>query len=120
VESWMVVLAIPGAFLIGLAFGSVGLAACTYMRSWQDFDMINLVLLTLFLFSGTFYPIDLYPPLVQQIARISPLYHGAELIRGFSLGVLDWSMIGHVAFLLVMAIIGATIANRRFDSLLRK
>jgi lipooligosaccharide transport system permease protein len=120
VESWMVVFAIPGAFLIGLAFGSVGLASCTYMRSWQDFDMINLVTLTLFLFSGTFYPIDLYPPVVQQIARLSPLYHGTELLRGFSLGVLDWSMVGHTAFLLAMAAIGATIANRRFDSLLRK
>ena len=120
VDSWMVVFAIPGAFLIGLAFGSVGLAACTYMRSWQDFDMINLVILTLFLFSGTFYPIDLYPPFVQQVARFSPLYHGAELLRGFSLGVLDWSMLGHVAFLLIMSLVGATIANRRFDSLLRK
>lgn len=120
VESWMVVFAVPGAFLIGLAFGAVGLAACTYMRSWQDFDMINLVLLSLFLFSGTFYPIDLYPPAVQQLARISPLYHGTELIRGFSLGVLDVSMIGHIAFLVVMALIGAAIANRRFDSLLRK
>jgi lipooligosaccharide transport system permease protein len=120
VESWMVVFAIPTAFLIGLAFGSVGLAATTYMRSWQDFDMINLVLLTLFLFSGTFFPIDLYPPVLQQIALVSPLYHGVELIRGFTLGVLDWSMVGHVVFLLVMAAIGATIANRRFDSLLRK
>lgn len=120
VESWMVILAIPGAFLIGLAFGSVGLAACTYMRSWQDFDLVNLVTLSLFLFSGTFYPIDLYPPVVQQIARFSPLYHGAELLRGFSLGVLDWTMLGHVAFLLVMALIGAAVANRRFDALLRK
>lgn len=119
-ESWMVILTIPGAFLIGLAFGSVGLAACTYMRSWQDFDLVTLVTLPLFLFSGTFYPIDLYPPVVQQIARVSPLYHGTELLRGFSLGVLDWSMIGHALFLLAMAVIGATVANRRFDGLLRK
>jgi lipooligosaccharide transport system permease protein len=120
VESWLMIFAIPGAFLVGLAFGSVGLAASTYMRSWQDFDLVNLVTLPLFLFSGTFYPIDLYPPLVQQLARLSPLYHGTELIRGFTLGVLDWSMIGHTAFLLTMALIGGIIANHRFDSLLRK
>jgi lipooligosaccharide transport system permease protein len=119
-KSWLVVFTIPGALLIGLAFGSLGLAACTYMRSWQDFDLVTLVTLPLFLFSGTFYPIDLYPPLVQQIARVSPLYHGTELLRGFSLGVLDWSMVGHVAYLLVLALIGATVANRRFDGLLRK
>jgi lipooligosaccharide transport system permease protein len=118
--SWLVIFTIPGSFLIGLAFGSVGLAASTFMRSWQDFDLVTLVTLPLFLFSGTFYPIDLYPPLVQQIARFSPLYHGTELLRGFSLGVLDWSMIGHATFLLVMALIGAIVANRRFDGLLRK
>jgi lipooligosaccharide transport system permease protein len=47
------------------------------------------------------------------------LYHGTELIRGFTLGVLDWSMIGHVVFLLAMGLIGSVIANRRFDRLLR-
>jgi lipooligosaccharide transport system permease protein len=119
-QSWMVVFTIPGAFLVGLAFGAAGLAACTYMRSWQDFDLVTLVTLPLFLFSGTFYPIDLYPPMVQNLARLSPLYHGTELLRGFSLGVLDWSMLGHALFLLVMAMIGGIIANRRFDGLLRK
>ena len=74
----------------------------------------------LFLFSATFYPLDVYPPLVQQFARISPLYHGTELLRGLSLGVLDWTMLGHVAFLLVMGLIGGFIANKRLDGLLRK
>ncbi len=118
--SWMVIFTIPGAFLIGLAFGSVGLAATTYMRSWQDFDLVTLVTLPLFLFSGTFYPVDTYPPVAQTLVQLSPLYHGVELLRGFSLGVLSWSMVGHVAFLLVMALIGATVANKRFDGLLRK
>lgn len=118
--SWSAVLTIPGAVLIGFAFGSVGLAACTYMRSWQDFDLVTLVTMPLFLFSATFYPLDLYPPLLQQLARISPLYHGAELLRALSLGVFDWSLIGHVVFLLVMGGIGALVASRRLDGLLRK
>lgn len=113
-------LAIPAAFLVGFAFGAVGLAACTYMRSWQDFDLVALVTMPLFLFSGTFYPLDVYPPLVQQIARISPLYHGTELVRGFTLGLPDVTMWGHAAFLLVMGLIGAAIANRRLDGLLRE
>lgn len=119
-ESWTVIFTIPGAMLIGLAFGSVGLAATTYLRSVHDFDLITLFTLPLFLFSGTFFPVDQYPPLVAQIVRISPLYHGNELLRGFSLGVLDWSMLGHAAYLLAIALVGATIANRRFDGLLRK
>jgi lipooligosaccharide transport system permease protein len=119
-DTWWAILTIPGAVLIGFAFGSVGLAACTYMRSWQDFDLVSLVTMPLFLFSATFYPLDIYPPLIQQIARISPLYHGTELLRALSLGIFDWSLIGHIAFLVVMGLIGARIASRRLDGLLRK
>ncbi|HSJ26686.1 MAG TPA: ABC transporter permease [Acidimicrobiia bacterium] len=118
VESWWAVLAVPAALLIGLAFGSVGMAATSFMRSWQDFDMVQLVSLPLFLFSATFYPLDVYPPVIQQFTRISPLYHGVELIRGLTIGVLDWTMIGHTAFLLAMAAIGMTIAARRLEKLL--
>ena len=119
-ESWWAIAAVPGAILIGFAFGAAGLAATTYMRSWQDFDLVSLVTMPLFLFSATFYPLEIYPPVIQQIARISPLYHGTEILRAFSLGVFDWSLLGHVAFLLVMGLIGAWIASRRLDGLLRK
>ena len=118
-ESWSAVLTVPAAVLIGFAFGAVGLSACTYMRSWQDFDLVTLVTMPLFLFSATFYPLDVYPAAVQQFARLSPLYHGTELLRGLSLGVFDWSMLGHIAFLVVMGLVGAVIANRRLDGLLR-
>ena len=119
-RSWLALLAIPAATLVGFAFGAVGMAATTYMRSWQDFDLVTLVTMPLFLFSGTFYPLDVYPPMIQNVARISPLYHGTELLRGFTLGVVDWSMLGHTAFLLVMGLVGAAIANRRLDGMLRK
>jgi lipooligosaccharide transport system permease protein len=118
VESWWAVLAMPAALLIGLAFGSVGMAATSFMRSWQDFDMVQLVSLPLFLFSATFYPLEVYPLPIQQFTRISPLYHGVELIRGLTVGALDWSMIGHAGFLIVMAAIGMTIAARRLEKLL--
>ena len=118
--SWTVILTLPGAVLIGFAFGAVGLATTTWMRSWQDFDLVTLVTMPLFLFSGTFFSIDIFPPLIQQLVRISPLYHGVELLRGLSLGVLDVTMIGHVAFLLIMGVTGAVIADRRLDGLLRK
>lgn len=119
-ESWLVILTIPGAVLIGFAFGAVGLAAVTWMRSWQDFDLVTLVTMPLFLFSGTFFAVDVFPPFVQQLVRLSPLYHGVELLRGFSLGVLDLSMLGHIGFLLAMGLTGALIADRRLDGLLRK
>jgi lipooligosaccharide transport system permease protein len=118
VESWWAVLAVPAALLIGLAFGSVGMAATSFMRSWQDFDMVQLVSLPLFLFSATFYPLEVYPEAIQQVTRISPLYHGVELIRGFAIGALDWTMIGHAGFLVAMSAIGMTIASRRLEKLL--
>ena len=49
----LAILAIPAATLIGFAFGAVGMAATTFMRSWQDFDLVMLVMLPLFLFSAT-------------------------------------------------------------------
>ncbi len=119
-DTWWSLLTIPGAVLIGFAFGSVGLAACTWMRSWQDFDLVSLATMPLFLFSATFFPLDVYPPFLQAVVRFSPLYHGTELLRALTLGIFDLSLVGHVAYLVVMGIIGATIASRRLDGLLRK
>jgi lipooligosaccharide transport system permease protein len=119
-ESWWAVMAIPAALLIGFAFAAVGMAATTFMRSWQDFDLVQLFTLPLFLFSATFYPLDVYPEAIQQITRISPLYHGVELIRAFTLGSFDWTLLGHAAFLLAMGAVGLTIAGRRLEGLLLK
>jgi lipooligosaccharide transport system permease protein len=94
------------------------MATTTFMRSWQDFDMVTLVTLPLFLFSGTFYPLSVYPGWLQAVARVSPLYHGVDLIRGLTFGIFDWSMLGHVAFLVTMGLIGLTIAGRRVEKLL--
>lgn len=115
---WLWPLALVAAVLIGFAFAACGLAATTYMKSWQDFDLVQLVTLPLFLFSATFWPLDLLPPALQVVTRISPLYHGVELIRGSMLGVLDWSMLGHVAFLLIMGSVGLAITRRRLETLL--
>ena len=59
-------LAIPGAVLISFAVASVGVACTTYMKSWQDFDYVLLVSVPLFLFSGTFYPLSVYPPVGRR------------------------------------------------------
>lgn len=117
-SGWLWPLALPAAVLIGFAFAACGFAATTWMKSWQDFDMVNLVTLPLFLFSATFYPLDVYPPVLQTITRLSPLYHGVELIRGFMLGIADWTMLGHAAFLAVMGLIGVAITRRRLEKLL--
>jgi lipooligosaccharide transport system permease protein len=119
VSPWMI-LAIPAAILIGWAFAAVGMAATTFMRTWQDFDLLQLVLLPLFLFSATFYPISVYPEPVQVFVQLTPLYHGVDLLRSLATGTVGVSSLVHVAYLLVMGLIGLAIVSRRLDKLLLK
>lgn len=118
VGSAWVVLCWPGAILTSLAFSCIGLAACTYVRSWQDFDLVTLVQLPLFLFSATFFPITLYPRWLGAIVSFSPLYQSAALLRGFSLGQFDWMMVFRAGYLVVIALVGLRIAAQRFRRIL--
>lgn len=117
-KSAWAVMAVPAAVLIGFAFAAVGMAATTFMKSWQDFDLINMVTLPLFLFSGTFYPLEVYPDIFQTLTKFSPLYHGVELIRALTLGAFDTSLVGHIGFLVGMGSIGVLITSRRLNKLL--
>lgn len=113
------VLALPAALLVGFAFGGVGMAATTYMTSWQHLDLVQLVVLPLFLFSATFYPLEVYPPLLQAVTQLSPLYHGVVVIRSLTLGILSPALVWHAGFLLLMGAAGLTLASRRIGLLLR-
>jgi lipooligosaccharide transport system permease protein len=119
VSPW-VVLAVPAALLIGFAFGAVGMAATSFMKTWQDFDLIQLVVLPLFLFSATFYPIETYPEALRVIVQLTPLYQGVDLLRALTVGVISPVLLFHVAYLLVMGIAGLVIVSRRLDKLLLK
>ncbi len=113
------ILALPGAMLIGFAFASMGVAGTSYMRSWTDFELVGLVVLPLFLFSATFYPLSTYSRPVQIVVQCTPLYQGVHLLRGLCLGQLDSGMIVNVVYLMTMALIGLAIATRRLGVLLQ-
>ena len=116
----LVVLSVPAALLIGFAFAAVGMAATTWVRSWQDFDVITLVTLPLFLFSGTFYPLTVYPEPLRTIVQVTPLYQGVAILRQLSTGAVDASFVLHVAYLALMGALGLVIVARRLDRLLMK
>jgi lipooligosaccharide transport system permease protein len=118
VTSWWAVLALPAATLIGFAFAGIGMTATTFMTSWQDFDLVQLTLMPLFLFSATFYPLEVYPPALQALAQLSPLYHGVELCRGLMLGVLRPTLLLHALVLLAIGVVALSIASRRLGALL--
>lgn len=116
----LALVALPAALLVGLAFGSLGIAAATVMRTWQDFDYIGAVQFALFLFSGTFVPVATFPAALQVLVQITPLYHGVTLLRGIGLGMFEWGMIWQVAYLLAAVAVGMAVAARRMSRMLRK
>jgi lipooligosaccharide transport system permease protein len=120
VHSWWALLLLPAALLIAFAFGSVGMAVTTFMKSWQDLDLVNLAMLPMFLFSGTFFSIDVYPTPLQWFVRALPLHHAIELLRGLSLGILDGSMIGHVLYFVAMVGLGVSMTVKQLGKLLLK
>ena len=106
--------AFVAALFVGFCFGSLGMAIATFMRSWQDFDLMATIQVALFLFSATFTPLSAFHSAVfRVIVQASPLYQAVVLVRGFSLGDLTVGMAGHLAYLLIMASVGLAIASRR-------
>jgi len=106
--------------VIGFAFAGAGVAGATFMRTWQDFEFVNLVQLPMFLFSATFYPLSVYPHAIQIVVRCTPLYNAIVLMRALMLGAVGPYQLVNAAYLAVMGLIGLWIAARRVDGLLLK
>jgi lipooligosaccharide transport system permease protein len=113
-------LALPAVLLIALAFASLGMAATTFMRSWQDFDLVNLAILPMFFFSTTFYPLTVYPGWLRVVVQCFPLYHGVALMRALTTGFVGWGLLWHVLYFVVMAAVGLVMAGQRLRKLLLK
>ncbi|MGI9602821.1 MAG: ABC transporter permease [Acidimicrobiales bacterium] len=107
------VLAVPAALLIGFAFGGMGMAGSTWMRSWLDFDYVFVVTIPMFLFSGTFFPLEQYPRPLQFVVQATPLYHGADLLRHLVLGGVGPAQLVSVGYLVVLGAVGLAVAQRR-------
>lgn len=118
VGSWWALLLLPAALLIALGFASVGMAITSYMTRIQHLDLVEVATLPLFLFSGTFYSLDVYPRWLQIVVECLPLHHGIAMLRDLNAGVLSWGLLGHAAYFAAMALIGITIAARRLEALL--
>ncbi|MFT4230148.1 MAG: ABC transporter permease [Microbacterium sp.] len=111
------ILALPAVLMIAFGFASVGMAVTSYMRTFQQMDWINFVLLPMFLFSATLYPITVYPEWVQHVIMAFPLWHGVELIRGFTTGAMSSAMWVHVAYYVVMIAVGLVFTTKRLRAL---
>lgn len=112
----LAVLAIPTAVLTGLAFAGPMAAFMATQRTPDKFSAIfRWVITPLYLFSGTFFPIGGLPESIRPIAWLSPLWHGVELTRGFTLGTIGDAPLlafAHIAVLAGLALAGAWLFIR--------
>jgi len=112
-----ILLAIPAAALVGFAFAAGGLAVTTFLRDFSDFQLIQLVMLPMYLFATTFYPLSVYPSWLRPLIEALPLYQSIELIRGPALGRFDGPPLAIAAcYLAVFGAIAMVIATRRLGS----
>jgi lipooligosaccharide transport system permease protein len=118
VHSWWGVLALPAAFLTGFAFAGIGVAASTWMRTWQDFEFIQLATLPMFLFSATFFPLSAYPTVIEWFVRVTPLYRAIQLLRGLTTGAIHWAVLLDVVYLAVLGALGVWLSSRRIHKIL--
>ena len=117
VSSPWAILMIPVALLIAVGFASIGMAVTSYMTSFQQMDVINFVMLPMFLFSATLYPIEVFPEAIQWFIKAMPLWHGVELMRHLAIGYLSWAAVGHALYFVVMTVIGVWFTTVRLRAL---
>jgi len=117
IPSWWGVLAIPAAVLIAFGFASIGMAITSYFKSYQQMGLINISLLPIFLFSGSLYPLSVFPDWAQIIIKTLPLWHAIEIIRNLSLGIINLSLLGHIAYFVVMVVVGLFFTTKRLNAL---
>ncbi|MGO8884831.1 MAG: ABC transporter permease [Streptosporangiaceae bacterium] len=120
IHSLWAIAALPAALVIGFAFAGAGMAATTFMTSWQHFEFVTLATLPMFLFSTTFYPLSVYPRPIQILVECTPLYQGVVLMRDLTLGTMTPSVGWNVLYLAVMGAAGLALAGRRISGLLLK
>jgi len=114
-------LMVPAALLVAAAFAAAGLAGTSYLRTVNDFDVpMGLIVMPMFLFSGTFFPIDIYPEPLQWLMQINPLYHSISLIRGLSTGLVGLAQLWDLVFLVGFFAICIWIAMRQMERKLIK
>ena len=111
------VLAIPAASLVAFGFASFGMAITSFFKTYQQMGFVNFVLLPMTLFSGSLYPISVYPDWLEKLIMALPLWHGIELVRTFWFGNINSGVLLHILYFLVMIIIGLFVTSRRLRAL---
>jgi lipooligosaccharide transport system permease protein len=110
------ILAIPVTVLVGLSFSLPIAAWAAHTQTEVSFVAIfRFVILPMFLFSGTFFPISSLPAPLEVIAYLTPLWHGVTLCRDLTLGDIElWSDLLHLGYLLACCAVGLALARMTY------
>ena len=122
VDSWWGILALPAAVLLGAAFTAPFAAYAATQESDAAFVPVNrFIVVPMFLFSGTFFPVTQLPLPLEWLAYLTPLWHGVDLCRELTLGTVHfWRALGHVAYLSAFVVVGLLWARRTYAARLLK
>ncbi|MHA7239438.1 ABC transporter permease [Arthrobacter sp. TMS1-12-1] len=110
-------LVIPASVVIAFGFASFGMGITSFMKTFQQMEWVNFVMLPMFLFSATFYPLSVYPQGVQWFIQALPLWHGVELLRQISVASFTSSTLLHVGYFLAMIVVGMLLTTLRLRKL---
>ena len=118
VTDWSSILTLaPVAIFAGASFAALMLAVAAYVKDDDGYFALigRFVIAPMFLFSGTFYPLDLLPMGLQVVGWISPLWHATELGRQFTHGInmSNMMLIIHLGYLAFLFAIGATLGGKK-------
>jgi lipooligosaccharide transport system permease protein len=116
VNSPLGVLAVPVAVLLSLAFSGALLSYTAWLRTDSGLSILfRFGMIPAMLFSGSFFPIANLPDSIRWLAYVVPLWHGVDLTRSFCSGNVDWlTVLGHVGYLTLWAVVGFWFASRMF------
>jgi lipooligosaccharide transport system permease protein len=118
VHTWWALLALPAALLVAFAFAAAGLATATFLKDFHHHQYLQLVMLPMFLFATTFYPLSVYPAPIRWLVACLPLYHATELLRALCLGTFGPRLLVSVGYLALLGFAGVWLATRRLGRLL--
>ena len=106
-------LALPVAFMTGLAFGGLGMIATARAGSYNFFDYyFTLGISLMMFFSGVFFPLESLPPWAQGVAWWLPLTHAVRLCRGLVAGSPSAALLGDGVWLVTAAVFAFVLAER--------
>ena len=119
-SAWAI-LAFPAAVLVAASFSAMALCLTSFVRRIEQFDVVmGLVVMPMFLFSGTFFPVSRFPDSLEWFVQAVPLYHAVETLRQLTTGAIQPSLILHMAYLLLAGTAAFVIAMWRLERTLIK